>query len=176
MNTDTTSFHINGEYEIDSDFKGMRIIIGYSRDHRPELNQVILNLITGNQAGIPVYMKACSGNTNDSETFKKLVKSPIKSLKAAQRCRYLIGDFGLYVAKTIKALQEQEQFSYYTSCPKHVGAKTVLSNLDGLAWSDLTMDIEVHGLTLVMQMFLKNGWSLTVNMRQNGNSLTLISE
>ncbi len=31
---------------------------GYSCDYRPELNQVILNLITENQAGIPVYMKA----------------------------------------------------------------------------------------------------------------------
>jgi len=40
------------------DFKGIRITKGYSRDHRPELNQVILNLITKNQACIPVYMNA----------------------------------------------------------------------------------------------------------------------
>jgi transposase len=59
------------------DAKGVRLTKGYSRDHRPDLNQVILNLITENQAGIPVYMQACSGNTNDSESFKLLVKSHI---------------------------------------------------------------------------------------------------
>jgi len=49
---------------------------------------VILNLITENQAGIPVYMKAHSGNKNDTETFKKLIKSHISSLKAAQKSSY----------------------------------------------------------------------------------------
>jgi len=38
-----------------------------------------LNLITENQAGIPVYMQACSGNTNDSEGFKKIVKGSFEN-------------------------------------------------------------------------------------------------
>jgi len=32
-----------------------------------------MHLFTENQADIPVYMQACSGNTNDSEGFKKIV-------------------------------------------------------------------------------------------------------
>ena len=47
---------------------------GYSRDHRPELNQVVLNLIIENQAGIPAYMQAASGNINDNEGFKNIDK------------------------------------------------------------------------------------------------------
>ena len=74
VHLDSTSFHVDGEYQSDIDAQGIRITQGYSRDHRPELNQVILNLITENQAGLPVYMQACSGNTNDSDSFKKLVK------------------------------------------------------------------------------------------------------
>lgn len=137
INTDTTSFHVDGDYEVDDDFTGIHITKGYSRDHRPELNQVILNLITENQAGIPVYMKACSGNANDSETFKKLVKSHIKSLKAAQKSRYLIGDSSLYTAEIIKTLQEQAQL-FITRVPqKLVEAKAVLSNIDELSWSEL---------------------------------------
>ena len=137
INTDTTSIHVDGDYEVDDDFKGIRITKGYSRDHRPELNQVILNLITENQAGIPVYMKACSGNANDTETFKKFVKSHIKSLKAAQKCRYLIGDSALYVAETIKLLQEQGQF-FITRVPqKLVEAKSALTNLHNTEWSEL---------------------------------------
>ena len=39
-----------------------QLVRGYSRDHRPELNQVILELICENQAGLPVYIRALSGN------------------------------------------------------------------------------------------------------------------
>ena len=37
---------------IDNQFPNQSV----HRDHRPDLNQVILNLITENQAGIPVYI------------------------------------------------------------------------------------------------------------------------
>lgn len=126
VHLDSTSFHVDGEYQSDIDAQGIRITQGYSRDHRPDLNQVILNLITENQAGLPVYMQACSGNTNDSESFKKLVKSHINSLKAAQRSRYFIGDAALYVAETIQALEEQKQM-FITRVPqKLVEAKQIL--------------------------------------------------
>ena len=83
-----------------------RLTKGYSRDHRPDLNQVILNLITENQAGIPVCMQACSGNTNDSDDFKKLVKSHVSSLKAAQRSRYLVADATEEHTKKHRAVHE----------------------------------------------------------------------
>lgn len=137
INLDTTSFHVDGEYDVDEDFKGLHLTRGYSRDHRPELNQVILSLITENQAGIPVYMKAHSGNTHDSETFKKLVKSHISSLKAAQKCRYLIGDSALYVAETIKYLTEQKQY-FITRVPqKIIEVKALLANIDTLTFTEL---------------------------------------
>ncbi len=95
-NLDSTSFHVDGNYAVEDDFSGVHMTRGYSRDHRPDLNQVVLNLMTENQAGLPVYMQACSGNTNDSESFKRIVKSHITSLKAAQRSHYLVGDASLY--------------------------------------------------------------------------------
>lgn len=126
VHLDSTSFHVDGEYQPDIDAQCIRLTQGYSRDHRPDLNQVILNLITENQAGLPVYMQACSGNTNDSESFKKLVKSHISSLKAAQRSRYFIGDAALYVAETIQALDGQKQL-FITRVPqKLVEAKALL--------------------------------------------------
>lgn len=126
VHLDSTSFHVDGEYQSDIDAQGIRITQGYSRDHRPDLNQIILNLITENQAGLPVYMQACSGNTNDSESFKKLVKSHINSLKAAQRSSYFIGDSSLYVAETIQSLEEQKQL-FITRVPqKLVEAKEIL--------------------------------------------------
>jgi transposase len=41
-------------------------------------------------------MQAQSGNINDVEEFKKIVKSHISSLKAAQKCRYLVAGAALY--------------------------------------------------------------------------------
>lgn len=132
VHLDSTSFHVDGEYDVELDSKAIRLTKGYSRDHRPDLNQVILNLITENQAGIPVYMQACSGNTNDSEGFKQLVKSHVSSLKAAQRSRYLVADAALYVAETIQSLQEQGQF-FITRVPqKLVEAKTLIKNQNQL--------------------------------------------
>ena len=132
MHLDSTSFHVDGEYDAELDTKAIRLTKGYSRDHRPDLNQVILNLITENQAGIPVYMQACSGNTNDSEGFKKIVKSHLSSLKAAQRSRYLVADAALYVAETIRALQEQGQL-YITRVPqKLLEAKNLIKNQNQL--------------------------------------------
>ena len=40
-----------------------------------------LNLNTENQAGIPLYMQAVSGNANDSETFKKKHSVQLSILK-----------------------------------------------------------------------------------------------
>ena len=62
MTLDSTSIHVDGQYDNDGgDINAIKLVKGYSRDHRPELNQVVLNLITENQAGIPVYMQAASG-------------------------------------------------------------------------------------------------------------------
>lgn len=137
VHLDSTSFHVDGEYDVEADSNAIRLTRGYSRDHRPDLNQVILNLITDNQAGIPVYMQACSGNTNDSESFKKLVKSHVNSLKAAQRSRYLIADAALYVAETIQTLQEQGQL-FITRVPqKLVEAKSLIKNQNQLLFEPI---------------------------------------
>ena len=137
LNLDTTSFHLDGDYEQDMDAKSIKITRGYSRDHRPELNQVVLNLITENQAGIPLYMQACSGNAQDTETFKKTVKAHLKSLKAAYKNTYFIADAALYVTDTIKALAEEEQL-FITRVPQKLKeAKSVLANLDGVTWTEL---------------------------------------
>ena len=50
---------------------------GYSRDHRPDLNQVILQLIVENQAGIPLLMKTMDGNSDDKTGFRETIQAHI---------------------------------------------------------------------------------------------------
>ena len=47
MHLDTSSFHVDGDYNHDDppDEQVVHITKGYSRDHRPDLNQVMLELI-----------------------------------------------------------------------------------------------------------------------------------
>ena len=53
--------------------RSMHITRGYSRDHRPDLNQVMLELVVEHQKLVfPVLMKPLSGHSNDS---KRLARS-----------------------------------------------------------------------------------------------------
>ena len=67
---DSTGFHTDGKYNNnDSEAGVIRITKGYSRDHRFDLNQVVLQLICERQAGIPLLMEPLSGNSSDIDAF-----------------------------------------------------------------------------------------------------------
>ena len=137
LNLDATSFHLDGEYYRDIDAKAIHITQGYSRDHRPDLNQVVLNLITENKAGIPLYMKACSGNTQDTQSFKEIVKQHIKSLKSAYKNTYFIGDAALYTEETIQTLACEEQL-FITRVPQKLKeAKRLIASAKQVEWISL---------------------------------------
>lgn len=111
VHLDITSFHVDGAYEIE-DMDGVeriKLVRGYSRDHRPELNQVVLELMCENQAGLPVYMQAMSGNTNDQKAFAEVARYHLNSLKAAQQSRYFVGDAALYTRESLNTMHEQGQ-------------------------------------------------------------------
>jgi transposase len=67
-------------------------------------------------------MQAASGNTNDNEGFKQIVKHHLSSMKAAQNNRYFIGDAALYVAETIiQSLHQQGQL-FISRAPQNLKA------------------------------------------------------
>lgn len=46
---------------------------GYSRDHRPDLKQFIVDLMCSGDGDIPLYLRVGDGNETDSAMFGKLV-------------------------------------------------------------------------------------------------------
>jgi transposase len=68
---DTTSFHVDGRYNsvAPPEETVIHITPGYSRDHRPDLNQVMLALIVEQHASIPLWMKPLSGNSSNPVEF-----------------------------------------------------------------------------------------------------------
>ena len=64
---DTTSFALTGEYVPESDQQAIAITHGYSKDHRPDLKQVVLELMVSQDGGVPLLSKTWDGNTSDSQ-------------------------------------------------------------------------------------------------------------
>ena len=126
LNLDGTSLHVDGRYnsdseESDEDLNCIRICKGYSRDHRPDLNQAILLLMTENKAGIPMFMAAASGNVTDKTSFQWVVSQHLKSFKAALEARYFVADAALYVAETLQKLDQQGQW-FISRVPLNIAA------------------------------------------------------
>jgi len=103
---DSTSFHTDGKYNSDQEEQDgvIRITNGYSRDHRPDLNQLVLQLICERQAGIPLLMETLSGNKSDKDSFRETVKAHIGRLKTDFGLEYIVADSALYVAETLKEM------------------------------------------------------------------------
>jgi transposase len=118
---DSTGFHVDGIYNSDQEDvpEGViHITQGYSRDHRPDLNQVILQLISEHQAGIPLWMNALSGNSSDKESFRQTLNAHLKQLHDGVGLSLIVADSALYTAKTLHDLGD---FPWITRVPETVG-------------------------------------------------------
>lgn len=107
---DSTDFHVDGVYNSQSgpsaDVNGQHVVLltnGYSRDHRPDLNQVVLNLIVDNQAGIPLHMQGFDGNIDDKTAFHETVRTHVSQLQTVTNIEYLVMDSAGYTENTLKA-------------------------------------------------------------------------
>ncbi|MCP4282927.1 MAG: IS1634 family transposase, partial [Gammaproteobacteria bacterium] len=101
---DSTGFHTDGQYNSDEQAQEgvIHITQGYSRDHRPDLNQVVLQLVCERQAGIPLLMETLSGNNSDKTSFRDTVKTHIGQLQSDVGLEYVTADRALYVAETLR--------------------------------------------------------------------------
>lgn len=92
---DSTSFHYDGKTREESDCE-LVLKKGYSRDHRPDLNQAIEVMIADGQSRIPFYAKNVSGNINDNRSFNNALKYAVSTIKEQLRdFKYLVGDSAL---------------------------------------------------------------------------------
>jgi transposase len=105
---DRTSFHVDGRYNSDEvpDEQVIHITRGYSRDHRPDLNQVMLELIVEHQAGIPLLMKPRSGNRSDAQEFGQMTREHIAQLRIAYGTTYLVAYRALYRGANLQKLSQ----------------------------------------------------------------------
>lgn len=93
---DTTSFSLTGDYLPDSDEHAIAIAHGYSKDHRPDLKQAILELMVSQDGGVPLMSKSWDGNASDSKVFQQRSQALMATFKGSPSPRYLVADSKLY--------------------------------------------------------------------------------
>jgi transposase len=93
---DTTSFSLTGDYVPESDQQAIAITHGYSKDHRPDLKQAVLELMVSQDGGVPLVSKTWDGHASDSQIFQDRAKALLSTFAQSPTPRYLIADSKLY--------------------------------------------------------------------------------
>lgn len=101
---DSTSFHVDGDYDREAELGVVELRPGYSRDQRPDLNQVMLNLIVEQRAGLPLLMQPLSGNSADTKSFGHLIEAHIDRLNITHQVEYWVADSALYSEANLQTL------------------------------------------------------------------------
>lgn len=122
---DSSSFHLHGKYEqelpsvsfssIETDSNQLdnssldrqtspipiQITYGYSRDHRPDLKQFILDLICSGDGDVPLFLRVASGNESDNSIFASICQDFKKQLNLDS---LMVADSALYTAPNLEML------------------------------------------------------------------------
>jgi len=102
LHHDTTSINVTGEYDNESRTRLIEIVRGHSKDHRDDLKQFVISLVT-NQHGIPVFMAPLSGNKSDKKSLLKSIQAVRESLVTDQKI-YHMADSAFYTEDNIRSL------------------------------------------------------------------------
>jgi len=114
---DSTSFSLSGDYLGQTDEDTIEIKLGHSKDHRPDLKQVMLEMMVSHDGGIPLLGKSLDGNSSDNTVFEDRSKRLVEAFKASETPRYLIADCKLYTAKNAVNLKD---LPFITRIPNHL--------------------------------------------------------
>ena len=87
--------------EADTEIKPIEIVHGYSRDHRPDLKQFIIDMIVTGDGDVPLYLKIDSGNSDNKSVFVSRLKEFKKPGTFEGIC---VADSALYTAENISAM------------------------------------------------------------------------
>ena len=102
---DTTSFSLHGAYEDSSTEQMIEVTHGYSKDHRPDLKQVMMSLTMTGPANLPIWMEPLSGNSSDKTSFHETISRVRRFQKELKACDdfFWIADSALYSADKLLA-------------------------------------------------------------------------
>jgi len=135
---DTTSLSVYGNYaqenetenkkenEDDDNKKHLKITHGYSKDHRPDLKQVVLSLVVNGPSYMPIWMEALDGNSSDKISFHETIhrmNAFQDQIKLNQSFRW-IADSALY---SKDKLLKNSDFTWLSRVPETLTEAKILT-------------------------------------------------
>ena len=158
---DSSSMHVHGQYNTSLPFvifesqkvgdnqeleelavkspKEITITYGYSRDHRPDLKQFIIEMICSGDGDIPIFLKLASGNQADSSCFGKIAVEYHKQLEVNS---LIVADCALYTESNLKMMSDLQWL-----CRVPLSIKTAKSLISTIPESEL-IDSAIPGYKL----------------------------
>ena len=153
---DSSSMHVHGQYNTSLPFvifesqkvgnnqeleelavkspKEITITYGYSRDHRPDLKQFIIEMICSGDGDIPIFLKLASGNQADSSCFGQIAVEYQKQLEVNS---LMVADAALYTESNLKMMSE---LRWLCRVPLSIkAAKSLISTLAESEFIDSTI-------------------------------------
>lgn len=131
---DTSSLKLTGEYEVDendSDNDKSPPIpkLGHSKDHRPDLKQLVLSLSVTGKENIPVWFECLDGNSQDKANFHNTldnIKEFRSSLQSAPEL-LIVADSALYTKDKL----QDAYYDWITRIPENIkAAKSLVIKAD----------------------------------------------
>ena len=114
--------------------KEITITYGYSRDHRPDLKQFIIEMICSGDGDIPIFLKLASGNQADSSCFGKIAVEYQKQLEVNS---LIVADAALYTESNLKMMSDLQWLSRVPLSIKV--AKSLISTIPESEFIDSTI-------------------------------------
>jgi transposase len=126
---DTTSLSVHGEYKNSDGVEAIEITHGYSKDHRPDLKQVVLSLVVNGPSALPLWMEPLDGNSSDKTSFHETiakVRAFQDQIEVKSSFKWL-ADSALYSKGKLLASNE---FSWASRVPETIKEAKALVRLD----------------------------------------------
>ena len=180
LHNDSTSVSFYGAYDLADEERQVHghptvaITYGHSKDHRPDLKQLLFILTVSEDGGVPIYFTSASGNTSDDTTHRAtwdllcqlagrsdfLYVADCK-LASSENMNY-IARKGRFITVLPRSRKEDQQFR-----------KQLLAKPDSIRWDDVytvtkkvrtgdtEQEVELDRLTVVAdEMISSDGYRL----------------
>lgn len=127
LHLDSSSFSLEGSYEVESSdessesIESVKIAYGYSKDHRPDLKQFMMDVICTGDGDVPLFLRIGDGNESDRAIFAQLMKQFKQEWNLDS---IYVADSALYSAENIQQLGE---LNWITLVPRSIKTAKILA-------------------------------------------------
>lgn len=164
-NLDSTSLSLYGDYANYPDASPLPLL-GYSKDHRPDLKQITVTLTQVSEANIPIWYEALDGNSSDKKSFQEtliLIKQFQSSLKDMPDNIPFIVDASFY---TPPSLKELNNVTWLTRVPgNYKEAQKWLTRADeSIEWEQIDKYNKLYNFTITHED-IEQRWTLVDSVK-----------